>query len=885
MNHRRKSPGSVITTVAAALLAFGFVMSFYGAIPFMGTPTLMQAVWTTGFSQSFLNDSIFSIYAKNLGVPEPAAISFGLAGAWPAALLMAAGLHAADAYSVMVILWSALAFFGAYRIATMLDVAPFTAILGAVLWMSMPVVWGHIGYSMLALGFALLPFYAWTALRLFLRRKKNLYAICGDAGLFMFACLISVFMDGYSFVMFAAGTGIMGASIFIRVRDLRRYLACFAFPAWLCGFAAAYLLYSAYLGKPQFDASSIDEFREFSADLVFFLIPTRGSHWFFDWLGLSVPRSTKEFFGGVDDWRTTFCLPVILAGLWAWWRVRSQAALAAGFLLVALFGLYMALGPSLKINAVKPEGRPDMQMSREYAVAPTGSAWISMHVPGFKNMRASCRWTALGVLGLWALVMLAAAKQNRANAFLPIVVVAVLILFNLPHVGQKWRRSMANRNEFHRIDSDLVEPMRNSLRPDEMVAFLPYQNDFTINYLASRLGIRTYNIGGDKNLAEAMRHWPQTMREFHMNEVDGGFADRVFDLLAYKEADAAVLLYLDAIQDNPWYTIKFKAALAPVIETLKASQCVELTERPYYAVVRLKPGPVAGRCSLAHSIVRIASTSGAHNREGDEKRWWHWVERKVSFKLQPMFIAEGMNRTRLRFEYLTRGKQTLTLRIAGRDGLSRDSVLYSEGAAPMTFDEVLDAAPADLAEISIETDSAASPLGSGDPRLAAWNIYDMDITPLERSDESDQAVAAGSSPSGILPHQGTVRLISAAGAHDRESDGRDWWQWVERAVNFRLQPLFMPSGATRTKLRFEYSTRGKQALTLSLIRRDGSRYQTQMQSQGDVPEIFEKIVDVPPLELSALVIETDGAASPLGNGDPRLAAWMVRNVTVSPLSP
>ena len=132
---------------------------------------------------------------------------------------------------------------------------------------------------------------------------------------------------------------------------------------------------------------------------------------------------------------------------------------------------------------------------------------------------------------------------------------------------------------------------------------------------------------------------------------------------------------------------------------------------------------------------------------------------------------------------------------------------------------------------------------------------------------------------------GQIQIASVTGAYDRESDGNNWWHWVERKVSFKLQPLFVPKDATQTKLRFEYGTRGNQTLTLRIIKRDGSSQEILLQSKGDAPAMFEKVIDLPPIDLAEVSIETDGKASPLGNGDSRVAAWIIRDLNINPISP
>ncbi|MGZ8225179.1 MAG: hypothetical protein ACXWT3_00910 [Methylococcaceae bacterium] len=568
-----------------------FVLFLHGAVPFMAMPTLPQALWSTGFSQSFMNDSLFSIHATNFGIPKPAAISFGLAGAWPTALFMFIGLHASDAYSAMCAFWLSIAFFAAYRIALLLGLRAALAIGAAVLWMSMPVIGQHAVYSMLSLGIGLLSFYFLAPMRLFLQKTETRKGGIVTGAFYLFVCVLSVFMDSYSFMMFAVGSSILGVYIFSHFTDLRRQLLLFALPVHILGFGVAYLLYSVYIGKPQFESSPMDFFRGWGADLIFFVRPTQGIHWLPDILGWSAPRSSLEFSGDASVWITTFSIPIIVLGLYGWWRTQSSVKIAGGFLLVALFGFYMSLGPSLKVNSIKPTGLQigDL-MPAKLAFMPTGSALLSKHLPGFNNMRASYRWIGLGVFGLWCLtIMLFSLMKDRRGSVE--ILLGVLIFLNLPHLDRKWRENMHSRNMFYEIDRDLLADMKTKLHPGEKVAFLPFRNDFLINYLAANLDVLSYNIGGDKNLADARTSWPRTVRQFVMGQVDAGFTDRIFQLFAAHEADVVVLPYIDMLWAAHAWPAKtlFKEDMKLTARELQASGLVDIEERELFAVFRVKP--------------------------------------------------------------------------------------------------------------------------------------------------------------------------------------------------------------------------------------------------------------------------------------------------------
>ncbi len=573
-----------------------FVLLVNGAVPFVLTPTLGQAVWSTGFSQSFINDSLFSLYARNFGAPEPAPMAFGLAGAWPAGVFMWLGLHAADAYALMIALWLSVAFLSAYQLGRFVEASPGMAVVGAVAWGTMPVVWGHADYSMLSLGISLLPFYFFVGLNLFLPTSKpNIWTIKKAAkwvALYFIVCLVAIFMDGYSFMMFAVGMTLLGSALAYSDVTARRWLLLFAFPVHLLCLAFVYFVFVLYLGRLTFSPDTLDFFRGWGVDVTFLLAPTTGVHWLPDQLGWSIPRSDERFFGDASVWVTSFSLPVIIGAVVTTLYAGTKKGLKTGMVLVAAFGIYMALGPALKVNSEKPNGAGlGPLMEERYGVMSTGSGYLSTYLPGFRSMRASYRWIALGVFGSWFLLVLGLShNHDRRVIAWAVGAMGVIIALNLPDVGRGAQECAQNREMFRHIDSDLVARMTDDFVPRERVVFLPWGNDFLANYVSAKLDLIAFNIGGDKNLEMARAHWPITLSGFRMGNTDIHFAERVLLLLARNEVDAVVFPMFDMLKvAHAWPPpLEPKDKLQSIVDDLVEVGFLDIVSRTDYTVVRLK---------------------------------------------------------------------------------------------------------------------------------------------------------------------------------------------------------------------------------------------------------------------------------------------------------
>lgn len=621
-----------------ALFAFTFVLFVHGAVPFFMLPTLGQAVWTTGFSLSMANGSLFNIYANDFGIPKPAAIPFGLAGAFPVSLLIRLGLHAADAYAAIAALWLGLAMFSAYRIARQFGGTNSIALAGAVIWMTMPIIWAHAEYSMLSLGISLLSFYFLSFFKLFPIEDEKIKTTPSSIVLYPIATIISVFMDGYTFMMFATGSSILIIYSLLTRPDIRNNLLKFFVPIHVISFSLAYTLYCLYIGRLNFETHTLDFFRGWGLDLSFFAIPTKGVLWLPDLLGASIKRSDERYFGDESVWATTFALPVLIFGLLSWLHVKHLTKISTGILLVSVFGFYMALGPSVKINSVKPVAlqltRPGPQsatMASDYAVAPTGNAWISESFPGFNVMRASYRWLALSVFTFWLLILIWMTKANKKEVKFLLAPLSFLFLLNLPDYENKWNNGIDNRIMFQQIEQKLVKELNKKIRPNETVAFLPWRNDFIVNYLAPKVGFRTFNIGGDKNLSAAQSHWPQEML-FLGDEIDSVKANSSLKMLIDGNADVLVITNFHMLwSSHLWPCVEETTArlteerraslrkiagflcpperrseLQPVITALRAYPYVEIVETDLFTTIRLRSEftDPANRIALLSGIVR-----------------------------------------------------------------------------------------------------------------------------------------------------------------------------------------------------------------------------------------------------------------------------------------
>jgi hypothetical protein len=607
-SHRSTGLNALCLVVLLALVA-----AIYGSIPFYSAPVMGQLVWVSSFAQSFANDGWLAVFSHNFGYPQQAPIAFGLPGAIvEAALLRVTPLHAADAYSVMTIGYLAMAGWGAIRFTQQLGLTYRAALASAAVWLTMPMVWAHSVYSMLSIGIALLPFYLYQAIRVCRVDSINIRTLAAVLSSFTTTAILSVFMDGYTFVMFALATFVLLGAEALGNRSRLKKVATTALPICVIAFGIAYFLYVKFLGFSVFTPDPLDFFRGWGVDVTMLVFPTKGLFWIWDHLGLGLERNDAFYYGDASVWTTTFSLFVGVVGCAGFMVVRQQK-LAVAFLLIAIVGTYLALGPSLKIHSLRPHadivaGQFSPLMPAANAIMPTGSGFLSEHVPGFRNMRASYRWLALGLLGLWALfAMLIGELDRRGRAGVALALVVLTVVCNVPkphdtapgtvtnpalarvklRAPHHWHESLKD------MDSRLVTSFKREIRKGSVVAFVPQGNDFLGGYLAAAADARTYNVGGDKNVAIASSAWPANIKALFASPPEH-LAASVTQTLEAHDADYVVVSFVDLLWDaHEWppeaaSVATAKARYASALDQLQADPRLITSRSEYFAVVSLR---------------------------------------------------------------------------------------------------------------------------------------------------------------------------------------------------------------------------------------------------------------------------------------------------------
>lgn len=486
----------------------------HGSLPFLTTPTFQQVLTQQGFAKSFANSQFPFIFANNFGYPTPMPISFGLPAMLLSSLFSRLGYSSPDSYTLSTTIFLIIGFLGAQKWAKLFFNKNIASV-SALLWTSQPIIWYHQEYSSLAIGFVLIPTYCFIVYNFINKRLDNSEKVINSITLLTLTTVISLFMDGYTFVMFFTFSFLCWLFLSL-YRDfyLKRIILVSdsfkKFLALLFSFTIPVILYSIYFPEVSSISFEMDYYRTGGLDLSFLILPTVGTNFIGDIVGFSISRSLVEQFGDQSVYLSTYSFPLIIFFILALFVfIKNKNPVVLFFIVLSIVSIYLSLGPSLKINSTKPYPQISQLMTEEYALFPTGNEIIYQYLPGFKTMRVTFRWLAMFTFSSWTIVMifLSSLKFKSKNIF-QFIILILLIVSYLPYLPERLNKQVINRNQLIELEEIFVPKVANQVTSDEVIIFIPMTNDFAANFISSYGNFRTYNVGSDKSLDFASQNWP-----------------------------------------------------------------------------------------------------------------------------------------------------------------------------------------------------------------------------------------------------------------------------------------------------------------------------------------------------------------------------------------
>lgn len=468
-----------------------------------------------------------------------------------AALVRATGLSAEWAVMTVgyVVMCAAVA--GCVMLLRSYQVRPWIGLVAATAYVASPTVLGMREFGATYWGMSLLPAAIWFARSMAGRvaARPDRWTALVLVGWFL-GSLVMLMLDGYAFILAQAGAGLL--LVIDAVVERRWWSSARAVSALVVVDALAYATYKAVYGGGEWTRSSIDLFRAMGADVVTFLGPSNVIWWA---KPLGLDQDYSQLWGDGTNSRQNYVgvLVLVLAvvgAVIAWRRDRRTF----GWVVIGLLALVMALGPSLKFDAVRGPLTPPITYESYLMPASDGtfglpSEWVYSTLPGIDMMRATYRWFALTRLALIVLAAVAVERMVRRGGRWRVVgaLLGVLAVVEIaPNVPQMIEKNDATASHVADVDRRVVEPLDAALPDGARVVFAPNAvggNDYLAGYLATGAHLWTYNVGGDKALEASRKLRPAPVSD--LLSKDGDVSDAMVAVLGGGFADFVVVPYFD----------------------------------------------------------------------------------------------------------------------------------------------------------------------------------------------------------------------------------------------------------------------------------------------------------------------------------------------------
>lgn len=536
-------------------------------------PILDQKLWCMGYAQGLAqNKNIFNPFVESITL-DPAPVAFGLPHIYLMSLLIRIGIHANIAYDLMLIFWTVASTFFAFKICRFFGLCRRWSAFFMIFFPLLPGILFHHGYGALGTGYMLFPAYVYPVLCLF--SEKEWREKIGYAILTLVTTVVAIFMDGYSFVMVEALNAMM-ILCSLRKATWKKCLS-FSFPVYIFSLLCAYLLYKSFAGVYVMEKFSAEIFAQFNAFWMSYFLPTQNFLLPATYFSISLPCQFGYFQGFL------FSLPLFLVNIVFVFlygkRVRGNL-FYYGFLLVALIAFWLSMGPIFYFSK-------DLSF-------PTLNSWVYM-LPGLSSMRAAARWGILVQIAL-LLSLLMLFIHSCKKSMLPLLI--VLFVLNFIPSSQVIKMAKNHKKALLEISETMISDLRPWVSDRETILFLPIKNSFISQYVAGRLNLNCWNVGGDKNMKRLMDSYPQSIKEItdhwcsRNNEIPrqdmyDGF---IFEILNKTQLDAVVFDYnITWPMPQDLNRNVHKRFALEMEKRLKKYGVIDIQHARYFSIYRLKP--------------------------------------------------------------------------------------------------------------------------------------------------------------------------------------------------------------------------------------------------------------------------------------------------------
>jgi len=603
-----------IFIIVVSLFTF-YLVPIYGFVPGQQTTTMSAGSWLVGLSKCYADSLLaLSLTCKHVAEPEGLRTVMGL----PLYLIVGlistiSNLKPPDALAVFGVACLLLGYLGAAGILRLARLPTWICLCAPIIFYAAPLLPNHRGYFSLYYGFILFPFYVFVQMCCIFALKKfyrSIWLIVLITFLLFITVAFSVFMDGYSAVMalITGGLVLIYASVsMINKRELRAFFMTCA--GWLISSGLAYVCYTVYTNiKIDFPMMPIDFFRAQSVDLITMLIPTN-QLFLPKVLGIAVqPWNAFAFYGDGSNVHSNYIGYVgflCFVATVIFWRklVRLYSGVSFALIAAGVLGLILAIGPSLKINDSRSGTRTPPITFSDYLM-PEAEATLSLPTeplysfPIIRNMRGVYRWQLIFrlslMVGVALIVSLIASVATPAATVSSLLLLLIAFTETLPSnsdlLMQRGRLAYSMMEQFHQ---DVIVPMKKHLKVGDRVLFLPSENDYLANYISPMVGIRSYNVGGDKDLARARSSWPESVLTAVSSKQLS--EDNIKDILETGVADKVVFTFFSLRWSSYHWPPRpplskhyenFKADFEAIADSLMSDYQIDVEQ--YYAVIQPK---------------------------------------------------------------------------------------------------------------------------------------------------------------------------------------------------------------------------------------------------------------------------------------------------------